>query len=251
VTSGPGVGKSGWKTRLYEAYVSSEQASFRPADSVWSLSHYPQVEALIRRHVPPERNSRILDLGCGHGNVLQCLATLGYSRAEGVDASREQVELAHRLGRMNVQQGDIVEFASRFSAELDVVLLIDVLEHVDKQATVDLLDTVRRALRPGGKLVIHVPNAEGIFGMRVRYGDFTHETSYTTQSIAQVLRVCGFEHIETFEERPIVHGLKSLVRHWLWRLLTLRERLLLLAETGSSSAILSQNMIVVALSQSK
>src|SRR5262249_23225870 len=155
---------------------------------------------------------------------------LGYRRAEGVDVSPEQVSLAHRLGLPNVLQGDILDFVSRLRAELDVVLLIDVLEHIDKQGTLDLLDAIREALRPGGTLVIHVPNAEGIFGMRVRYGDFTHETAYTAQSMAQVLRVCGFEHIQTFEERPIVHGVKSLVRNWLWRLLTLRERLLLLAE---------------------
>jgi 2-polyprenyl-3-methyl-5-hydroxy-6-metoxy-1,4-benzoquinol methylase len=241
----------GWKTRLFEAYVSSEQAQFRPNKAEYSPSNYPQLEALIRRHVPPERDSRILDLGCGHGTALQCLGALGYRRAEGVDGSPEQIDLAHRLGLTNVRQGDIVEVASEFRADLDVVLLIDVLEHVDKQRTLDLLDAIRGALRPGGRLVIHVPNAEGIFGMRVRYGDFTHETAYTSQSIAQVLRVCGFERIETFEDRPIVHGVKSLVRHWLWRLLTLRERLLLLAETGSSNAILSQNMIVVAHRQSR
>jgi hypothetical protein len=74
----------------------------------------------------------------------------------------------------------------------------------------------------------------------------THETAFTSQSIRQMLRVCGFESIEVFEERPIVHGLKSLVRLWLWRLLTLRERLLLLAETGSAAGVLSQNMLVVA-----
>jgi 2-polyprenyl-3-methyl-5-hydroxy-6-metoxy-1,4-benzoquinol methylase len=245
------VGRDGWKNRLYEEYVSSEQASFRPNDTGWSLSDFPQIETLIRRHVPPERDARILDLGCGHGTVLQCLGALGYRRADGVDVSPEQVELAHRLGRSNVHQGDILQFASRFRAELDVVLLIDVLEHVDKQGTLALLDVIREALRPGGKLVIHVPNAEGIFGMRVRYGDFTHETAYTAQSITQVLRVCRFERIEAFEERPIVHGFLSGVRHWLWRLLTLRERLLLLAETGSSRGILSQNMIVVAHRQSR
>jgi hypothetical protein len=95
-------------------------------------------------------------------------------------------------------------------------------------------------------VVIHVPNAEGIFGMRIRYGDLTHENCFTPQSINQALMACGFDGMACFEDKPIVHGLKSFIRFVLWEVLSLPYRLLLIAETGNTKMILSQNMLVVA-----
>ena len=128
----------------------------------------------------------------------------------------------------------------------DLLFLMDVLEHLKKQEVLDLLELAHGALNVGGRIVIHVPNGEGLFGMRVRYGDFTHEVCFTPQSIKQVLRACGFREVAVHEDRPVIHGAISLIRAVLWRILTVRERLILLAETGNMGHILSQNMLVSA-----
>ena len=236
-----------WKNKLYESYVSTKQtATMVDEQAGLSLSNYPQLEHVIREHVPADRSIRMVDLGCGHGALVFCLKALGYKNVEGVDVSSEQVALAHRLGVDEVRQGDLIEFMQARSMTYDILFLMDVLEHLSKQEVMNLLDLARGALKDGGRAIIHVPNAEGIFGMRVRYGDFTHELCFTPQSIRQVLRACGFEDVAVYEDKPLVHGTKSLVRSVLWRLLTLRERLLLLAETGTTGHILSQNMLVVA-----
>jgi hypothetical protein len=44
-----------------------------------------------------------------------------------------------------------------------------------------------------------------------------------------------------------VYGLKSFVRRVLWDLLTIPPRLLLAAESGTFSGILSQNLLVTAI----
>ena len=87
---------------------------------------------------------------------------------------------------------------------------------------------------------------EGVFGMRVRYGDLTHEQCFTPRSIRQVLAVCGFNDVFCFEDQPVVHGLKSALRFLVWKLFTLPVLLLLLAETGGRGHILSQNMLITA-----
>ena len=73
----------------------------------------------------------------------------------------------------------------------------------------EILDEVLRVLRPGGLCLAHVPNAEGIFGMRVRYGDMTHEQAFTSKSAQQVFHTVGFSKVECNEEKPIIHGAKS------------------------------------------
>jgi hypothetical protein len=99
-------------------------------------------------------------------------------------------------------------------------------------------------LVPGGVCLAHVPNAEGLHGMRIRYGDFTHESAFTPQSADQIFRTIGFSAVQAYEDKPVMHGIKSICRRVLWDGLTLYPRLVLLAETGSAGAILSQNFLI-------
>ena len=61
-----------------------------------------------------------------------------------------------------------------------------------------------------------------------------------------MIKTIGFSQIACHEDKPSIHGLKSLVRRILWEVLTLFFRLLLIAETGTLHFVLSQNMTVIA-----
>jgi len=243
-----------WKSRLYDAYVSTGQAAARPTVAA---AHSPaavfapfaaQVRHFIATYMPPDREARIADLGCGDGAILHFLLEAGYRRVIGIDVSDEQIQRAHGLGLSQVRRGDIDTFlASADDRSFDVILLIDVLEHLTREELFAVLDGVARVLRSGGVCIAHVPNAEGLYGMRIRYGDLTHEQAFTSRSIAQAFAAVGFRTVTAFEERPVVHGLRSLVRRGLWEAGTLPHRLLLAAETGTWGAILSQNLVVRAV----
>ncbi len=171
----------------------------------------------------------------------------GYQQVQGIDVSAEQVALAHRLGIPEVQQDDLNSFLECTPmGSIDVVLLMDVLEHLTRQELFDTLDEVYRILKPGGRCIAHVPNAEGLFGMRIRYGDLTHEMAFTPKSAHQLFVTIGFGEVTSHEDRPVIHNLKSFVRRVIWDVLTLPFRLLLTAETGQTSFVLSQNMLIVA-----
>ena len=236
-----------WKNRLYQAYLSTGQASGNLGTAAsFDVRQYPHLVSLAREHLRIAKSARIADLGCGHGALVFCLRTLGFSDVTGIDVSHEQIELGRRLGVDQISCDDIFHYLKDQHATLDAVLLLDVLEHFDKSEVLGALDLIHQALKPGGKLILHLPNAEGIFGMRIRYGDFTHESCFTERSITQVLMASRFSRITVHEQRPVVHGVKSFLRHLLWRSLTLPFRLLLLVETGLAHGILSQNMLVVA-----
>lgn len=234
-----------WKQQLYSTYVSGGQAAPLPAGEVRAQA-YPHTLALIRQHFPADRQARVLDLGCGHGTLLACARHLGYQNLTGVDGSAEQVALAHRLGRPDVRCQDIFDFVAQAHEVFDVVCLMDVLEHLTRPELLRFMSDLPRIMAPGARLLVHVPNAEGLHGMRIRYGDLTHEIAFTAQSMHQLLTACGFDQIACREDRPAVHGLKSAVRALLWQALTVVPRLQLLAETGSGGHLLSQNMLVTA-----
>jgi 2-polyprenyl-3-methyl-5-hydroxy-6-metoxy-1,4-benzoquinol methylase len=236
-----------WKQRLYDSYISSGQAGgYIDRKIGLDIQQYPQLSHIIKKHLPSKKDIAILDLACGHGSLVYCLKQHGYSNVQGVDISAEQVGLAHELGLTEVKCQDIKEFLLDKKDAFDVIFLMDILEHFTKQELFDYLDMIRQSLRQDGMVVIHVPNAEGIFGMRIRYGDLTHENCFTPQSINQALMACGFDGMICFEDKPIIHGLKSFIRSVLWKVLSLPLRLMLIAETGNTKMILSQNMLVVA-----
>jgi 2-polyprenyl-3-methyl-5-hydroxy-6-metoxy-1,4-benzoquinol methylase len=215
---------SDWKTRLFDNYISTGQtdAPQTAADIV-----NPYHEKLIVNILPSKKDIAIVDLACGHGRLIHNLKKSGYQNVLGGDISEEQVAAAHRLGLTEVERKSISQFVSEVRKEsFDVAFLMDILEHLEPQETMELLDNVYKIIRNNGILVIHVPNGEGIFGMRMRYGDFTHRCAYTPQSIRQVLMACGFSEVRCLENKPIIHGIKSLFRYLIWEILTAPFRLL-------------------------
>jgi len=178
---------------------------------------------------------------------LYFLKRAGYRNVGGVDVSSEQIDQARRLGIMEAQQGELDQFLRTLPPEsVDVILLLDVLEHFERDELFDVLTRVHGVLKPDGRCIVHVPNGEGLYGMRIRYGDLTHEQAFTAKSLHQLFRVIGFGGIASYEDRPHVHGFVSLVRSMLWMFGTGPHRVLLMAETGERKFILSQNLLAVA-----
>ncbi|HEX4321075.1 MAG TPA: class I SAM-dependent methyltransferase [Acidobacteriaceae bacterium] len=235
-----------WKKRLYDAYVSSGQAGgTAPTAETAFLPRKAYITHLISGHFPSSRSARILDIGCGHGAFLYFLAAAGYTNVTGIDTSPEQINLAAKLGIDNAHCAQAFEYISSLAPDsLDVVILFDILEHLERQELFDLLDEIRRILRPGGMCLVHVPNGEGLFGMRILCGDLTHIQAFTQASARQLFTTIGFSRIEYHEDRPIPHGLASTVRRLLWDIGTIPFRILQAAEIGVTKSILSQNMLI-------
>ena len=238
-----------WKEELYASYVSGGRAadSGKPASAHFA-HRAPHIRRLIDRRFPADRSIPVLDIGCGHGALLYFLRQKGYSNVRGVDGSPEQVALAHRLGVEEVALGDGMGFLrQQESASAGVVCLFDVLEHLTRPEAFELITEIRRVLRPQGLLIGRAPNAQGIFGMSVRYGDLTHEQAFTSNSLPQMLHSLGFTAVRCFEDRPAVHGLASLMRLAVWVVGTIPFRLLVAAENGHlGGAVLTQNLLFTA-----
>jgi cyclopropane fatty-acyl-phospholipid synthase-like methyltransferase len=203
---------------------------------------------LISRYLPSDRNAEILDVGCGHGALLYFLAAAGYTKVAGVDSSAEQVSLAAKLGIVNIKCAPALEYTRGLPSEsLDVVILIDILEHLERQELFDLLDEVYRVLRPSGICLAHVPCGEGIWGIKVLFDDLTHVQAFTQISARQLFAALGFSQVESFEQPPVVYGLKSAIRRLIWVVGTIPVRLLYMSEVGLSRIVLSQGMVMRAV----
>lgn len=154
----------------------------------------PQRFALKTTWLPKNKETRILDLGCGWGRLLMGLWTAGYKNIEGIEISPEQHAVAVRAAgnRVPIISADAFDYLRDREALYDVVIIHDVLEHMSTANALALLKLVHESLREGGKVVVRVPNASSLLASYSVYLDITHELAYTEYSLMQLLDLAGF-----------------------------------------------------------
>ena len=106
---------------------------------------------LVREHVRPWPNARVLDLGCGTGELLEYLGDVRYC---GVDISAQYISHArvHYGDRAEFRVGD-ASAADLAGREFDIVVSLGVLHHLDDPSATRLLRLGAESLTPEGRLV--------------------------------------------------------------------------------------------------
>ena len=203
--------------------------------------------APVLSHMPANRNARILDIGCGSGELIEQLLREGYRNVIGIDVSVEQVALAHSLGRSQVRLGNVLELDDMSEASFEVVVAVDLLEHLEHDEVLAVLNWIAKALSTEGQFIVQVPNATSPFFGNYAFGDFTHRSVFNDRSIRQVLRHVGFTRVSTHPVNPRPGGLRRTVRAATWQLLAATIKAYLSTETGQLRGhIVTQNLIACA-----
>ncbi len=144
--------------------------------------------------VPP---GRLLDIGAGRGRFVAQARAAGWY-AHGIEPSRRGIEAAKALGIELVAGG--IDDAAVPSGSLDAATLWHVLEHVEDPGAA--LERIAGWLRPGGMLVVAVPNLASVQarlgGARWYHLDVPrHRTHFTARGLRTLLRAHGLEPVST------------------------------------------------------
>ena len=136
--------------------------------------------------------ARLVDVGCGNGYMLELATRLGWD-ATGLELDPAAVASACALG-LHVLEGGYERLAE-FERGVDCVLCSHVLEHVSDPR--ELIHLAARALKPGGVLLLALPNATSV--LREIYGDNwrgleapRHLSIPSSQQLAAMLSEFGF-----------------------------------------------------------
>ncbi|HET7923961.1 MAG TPA: class I SAM-dependent methyltransferase [Rhodanobacteraceae bacterium] len=139
------------------------------------------------------RGKRVLDVGCGRGELVIQSALRG-AEAWGIDYAQAAVDIAARAldeiddparPRMRVEQMDVkaLRFEDGF---FDAVFMMDVVEHLYPHELSAAFDELHRTIRPGGVLVMHTsPNK--IFEEKV-YPHWSRRVNQAALGLSRVLR---------------------------------------------------------------
>ena len=149
---------------------------------------------------------RVLDVGAGDGYLASVLLPL--LRPDGAVLCYDALYPTDVLERLRAQAAPELSFTNqRPDRAFDLVLLLDVLEHVADDCDL-LADVVRDLVRPGGFLVASVPAWPEFFTQHDRM--LGHHRRYRPARLQQLLQQCD---LTVVEQGGLFHSLLA-VRGW-------------------------------------
>lgn len=170
----------GFPPGRFERLLKAEQNNF------WYRSRSRILLRLVRRHLT-RRPARFLEIGCGTGSQLLALSKEPGLKLAGAESYLEGLKfLRARLPQAELFQLDAARMP--FEAEFDAAGLFDVLEHVEDDVAV--LKGARRALRPGGRLFVTVPQHPFLWSVNDEAA--FHKRRYTRGELRYKLEASGF-----------------------------------------------------------
>jgi SAM-dependent methyltransferase len=235
------------KIDLYENYTTTSVLSDRNEAEFtkWSAKY---LKKYVIPHFPKNKNSNILEIGCGYGRYTKAMGEFGYANVLGIDISEEQINYARKnLGISNVQKEDAIDFLEKNSKKYDTVVLMDVMEHLELDYSLRLLQRIYQSLNNNGVLIIQVPNGMSFLAPSF-HSDVTHLRAYSAPSMTQSLRIGGFSNFEHYPLPPLVRGISSGIRSICWKCFInpVIAAYMLIANGGKMGGIYTSNLLTVA-----
>jgi 2-polyprenyl-3-methyl-5-hydroxy-6-metoxy-1,4-benzoquinol methylase len=183
-----------WTPELVERFWSGVSRT-RLSHLSFSRSAAPYLIELIGVHLKPQ--GRHLDFGAGDGDLVRALIGKGYATAAcepvGVRSARIPLDIAHHPKYLGLIKDDSPD---RF----DVVLMIEVIEHILDEELDGALKKVRSLLADGGTLIVTTPNSEDLElssaycpNCDTLFHRWQHVRSFTPESLAALFFAHGFE----------------------------------------------------------
>lgn len=165
-----------------------------------SPTHRNRLACIVRMLEEHKKTStlRILEVGCGLGNIALPIANQGYPvlaidiHEPSIIAAQQQNSFSNlQFKHMAVSEVDLEEF--------DVIILTEVLEHVSDYR--DMLGGIHKAMRPGAKLILTVPNGWSLAEILCRPSYFLKRSRTGSRIVSMIKKILRTRDLTTADER--------------------------------------------------
>jgi len=158
------------------------------AQHFWFRARTRIIVRTLRRYLKHQARPRVLEVGCGTGYVLQSLAAEKRYELTGLESHIAGL----RYARRRIPDVELVQADARdlpYESEFDAIGAFDVIEHIDEDDTV--LASIRRALKPGGIVVVTVPQHKWLWSCTDEAA--MHKRRYSRRELASKFRAADLD----------------------------------------------------------
>jgi 2-polyprenyl-3-methyl-5-hydroxy-6-metoxy-1,4-benzoquinol methylase len=190
-----------YKNEFYVKYKSFNDSELKvqKEEKTFFDGRWEDIKQRCVEHFGSIKGKSLFDIGCGYAQALLYFKKNGLS-VSGLEPASEGVAYAKKIG-INVYQSCIEDFSCAKGKRFDIVLIINVLEHLRHAS--DILKQIRKKLlKKGGLLIIDVANEYNDFQM-VADKEFklkswwfcppNHINYFSHSSLCRTLELCGYK----------------------------------------------------------
>ena len=210
--------------KFYDNYFPPESESLwqEQMSRVFLIEGARKIEELQKEgKIKLPKNPKLLDVGCGMGFFLELMAKEGW-QVQGVEPAPDAVRHGRDKLKLEIFEGKLSE--APFKGPYDAVTLWYVMEHVPNPH--EILQKVSGLLRPGGLLIIRVPNQNAPIDAwlsRLGLGQFflmnppRHLFDYSPKTLTALVQKYGLRMMEIRNGIPRSTGtVLELLRRRVW-----------------------------------
>jgi len=153
-------------------------------DHWWFDTRTRGLLTVLDRFVAPDGSKRVLDVGCGAGNMMHHLSRYGH--VVGVDSFEKPLAVCRQRGyEARLAPAEDLPFDA---GSVDLVALLDVVEHCDDDLRV--FKESYRVCAPGGFVVVTAPAFSWLWTDNDTING--HRRRYTARQLTGVMQAVGF-----------------------------------------------------------
>lgn len=161
---------------------------FDPAEKAAKDKLWKIICTHLQRWFP--ENGTVLDLGAGYCEFINNIKA---ARKVAVDMNPDTVTCAGP--DVQVINAPVVPLPSMQTGSIDAAFVSNLLEHLANKAQVmELLREVLRVLKPGGRIVILMPNIR--FAYREYWDFFDHQVPLTEKAVVEACTMAGYRPLK-------------------------------------------------------
>ncbi len=128
---------------------------------------------------------KIIELGFGNGSFLR------FAKDKGADVSGTELLPEAKAGAIehgiHVYEADLSDALFEDAGNFDLIVALDVMEHLSFDQLLTLFDILAALLKPGGHVLARFPNGQSPLGCVSQNGDHTHRSVLSAHLLMQML----------------------------------------------------------------
>jgi SAM-dependent methyltransferase len=196
------------------------------------MNPYSEFELNYLPHING-KNVSVVDIGCGEGDFLLYLRSLGFEHLRGTEIDSERYMKCKNKG-LEVEK--VYQLDKWLNGKtFDVVMLRYVIAHFKRTDTIRYLKAIRNSLSSNGVLIVDTSNASMLSSFYMLSNGCEHDQYFTEYSLREIVEKSGFTNIRIFGKKMHSRSIKFLLWKFARSIWISTLKIIFILERGNSN----------------